>query len=141
MLFICFGLACLVLAFKFFAAYCRSLLARAAQVTLSPQTAIDFEIKRDASSGDDFPRVRALARLCQDSDGERNLRIVQTYYYLLEIVNPSFKATVPRIAMYVENERRACTHFAAVVLEKRIGHVRELWRKLTLDNHETDSSN
>ena len=141
MLFICFGLTCLVLVFHFFVAYCRSLLATAARVTLSGRTAIDFEITHNASSGDDFPYLRALAGICQDSEGERNLRLVQTYYRSLEIVHPLFEATAPRIATRVENERRACTHFAAVVLEKRIGRARELWRRHTLDDHEADSSN
>lgn len=40
-----------------------------------------------------------------------------------------------------ENERRECTHFAAVVLEKRVSHARELWRRCTLDDHKADSSN
>jgi len=141
MLLICFGLTCLVLVFHFFVAYCRSLLAAAVRVTLSGRTAIDFEIRHNASSGDDFPRLRALAGICQDSDGERNLRLVQIYYRLLEIVHPLFGATTLRIATRVENERRACTHFAAVVLEKRVGHARELWRRQTLDDHEADSSN
>ena len=141
MLFICFGLTCLVLVFYCFVAYCRSLLAGSARVTLSGRTAIDFEITHNASSGDDFPRLRALAGICQDSDGERNLRLVQIYYRLLEIVHPLFEATTPRIATRVDNERRACTHFAAVVLEKRVGRARELWRRCTLDDHEADSSN
>src|SRR5260370_5639593 len=129
MLLICFGLTCLVLVFHFFVAYCSSLLAAAVRVTLSGRTAIDFEITHNASSGDDFPRLRALAGICQDSDGERNLRLVQIYYRLLEIVHPLFGATTPRIATRVENERRACTHFASVVLEKRVRHVRGLWRR------------
>ena len=141
MLFICFGLTCLVLVFHFFVAYCRSLLAAAARVTLSGRTAIDFEITHSASSGDDFPRLRALAGICQDSNGERNLRLVQIYYRLLEIVHPLFEATTPGIATRVENERRACTHFAAVVLEKRVGHARELWRRQNVDDREADSSN
>ena len=141
MLLICFGLTCLVLVFHFFVAYCRSMLAAAARVTLSDRTAIDFEITHNDSSGDDFPRLRALAGICQDSNGERNLRLVQIYYRLLEIVHPLFEATTPRIATRVENERRACTHFAAVVLEKRVGRARELWRRQTLDDHEADSSN
>jgi hypothetical protein len=140
MLFICFGLTCLVLVFLFFVTYCRSLLAAAARVTLSGRTAIDFEITHNASSGDDFPRLRALAGICQDSDGERNLRLVQIYYRLLEIVHSLFEVTAPRIAMRVENERRACTHFAAVILEKRVGRARELWRRCTLDDHKADSS-
>ncbi len=141
MLFICFGLTCLVLVFHFFVAYCRSLLAAAARVTLSGRTAIDFEITHNASSGDDFPRLRALAGICQDLDGERNLRLVQIYYRLLEIVHSLFEVTAPRIAMRVENERRACTHFAAVILEKRVGRARELWRRCTLDDDKADSSN
>src|SRR5258708_23347960 len=141
MLFICFGLTCLVLVFHFFVAYSRSLLAAAARVTLSGRTAIDFEITDNASSGDDFPRLRALAGICQDSEGERNLRLVQTYYRSPEIVHPLFESTAPRISTRVQNERRACTHFAAVVLEKRIGRARELWRRHTLDEHEPDSSN
>src|SRR5260370_42290862 len=140
MLLICFGLTCLVVVFHFFVAYCRSLLVAGLRVTLSGRTAIDFEITHNASSGDDFPRLRVLAGICQDSDGERNLRLVQIYYRLLEIVQPLFEATTPRIATRVENERRACTHFAAVVLEKRVGRARELWQQ-TLDDHEADSSN
>src|SRR5258708_26954615 len=104
MLFICFGLTCLVLVFHFFVAYSRSLLAAAARVTLSGRTAIDFEITHNASSADDFPRLRALAGICQDSEGERNLRMVQIYYRLLEIVHPLFEARAPRIATRVESD-------------------------------------
>src|SRR5260370_35411887 len=113
MLFICFGLTCLLLVFHFFVAYCRSMLAAAARVTLSDRTAIDFVITHNDSNGDDFPRLRALAGICQDSNRERNLRLVQIYYRLLENVHPLFKPTTPLSATRVENERHAVTHVAA----------------------------
>src|SRR5260370_34871661 len=102
------------------------MLAAAARVTLSDRAAIDFEITHNDSSGDDFLRLRALAGICQDSNGERSLRLVQIYYRLLEIVHPLFDAATPRIATRVENERRASTHFAALVLKKRVGCPRAL---------------
>src|SRR5260370_6481620 len=101
MLFICFGLTCLVLVFHFFVAYCRSMLAAAARVILSDRTAIDFEITHNDSSGDDFPRLRALAGICQDSKGERNLRLVQIYYRLLVIVHPPLEASTTPISTRV----------------------------------------
>src|SRR5260370_36005062 len=97
------------------------MLAGAARVTLSDRTAIDFEITNNDSSGGDFPRLRGLAGICQDSNGERNLRLVQIYYRLLEIVHPLFWATTPRIAPRLENERRACTDLLAACLEKPVG--------------------
>src|SRR5258708_19765002 len=121
MLFICFGLTCLVLVFHFFVAYSRSLLAAAARVTLSGRTAIDFEITHNASSGDDFPYLRALAGICQDLEGERNLRLVQTYYRSLEIVHPLFEATPPRIATPLHNDPPPSTPFSPPVPPHPLG--------------------
>ena len=126
MFFIFLGLLCCVLSLQFFVVYCRALLAESAQVELSPSTISDFCVKEDEGSGDDFPRMVALAGLCQEFDGVHGLRFVEIYYRLLTPIQRASAGSAPRLANRIERERRACTHFAAVVLEKRIARTRRL---------------
>jgi len=125
MFFVFLGLLCCVLSFQFLIFYCLALLAESAQVELSPTTISDFCLKEDEASGDDFARIVALARMCQETEEERSLRFVQIYYCLLTPILQLSVASGPRLAKRVQHERRACTHFAAVILEKRIARARQ----------------
>jgi len=125
MLFIFLGLLCCVLSFQFFIVYCRALLAESAQVELSPNTISYFCVKEDEASGDDFARIVALVRMCQNTEEARSLRFVQIYYRLLTPILRLSVVSGPRLAKRVQHERRACTHFAAVILEKRIARARQ----------------
>jgi len=121
-------LTCFVF-FQLFVIHCRALLASAALVELSPETVTDFCVKDDEASGDDFNRMVTLARMCPDTKGAAGLRFVEIYYRVLTSARRISLASTPRLSNQIHDERRTCTHFAAVVLERRIAGARRLLRE------------
>src|SRR5258707_672948 len=61
---------------QFFIVYCRS-LAEFARIAISPGVMTDLSIKEDEASGDDFPRLAGLARLCQETEEVYRLHFVE----------------------------------------------------------------
>jgi len=112
---------------QFFVAYCRSLIAAYGQVDLSEDarevTGIDDRLAR----GDDFRRLLQLVRLCPEpGDDKFEIRSVQTYYTLLNLLRSVGRTVLPAVSGWVESEREGCAYFAAVALDRRIAHNREL---------------
>src|SRR5258706_16221032 len=117
---------CCFVIFQFFIVYCRSLLAEFARIVISPDVMTDLSIQADETSGDDFPRLAALARLCQDTEEVYRLHFVQFYYRLLTAFYRIPTGPGTRFAKLMNRERRACTHFAAVIIERRIAGARKI---------------
>ena len=117
---------CCVAIFQFFIVYCRSLLAEFARIAISPGVMTDLSIKEDEASGDDFPRLAGLARLCQETEEVYRLHFVQFYYRLLTALYRISAGPGTRFAKLMNRERRACTHFAAVIIERRIAGARQI---------------
>lgn len=112
---------------QFFVAYCRSLIAAYRQVDLSEDarevTGIDDRLVR----GDDFRRLLQLVWLCPEpGDDKFEIRSVQTYYALLNLLRSVGRTLLPAVTGWVELEREGCAYFAAVALDRRIAHNREL---------------
>ena len=128
LLFLSAILSCLIY-FQLLAIHCRALLAASALIELSAETMRTFSMKEDEASGAAFRRIAALARLCPASSEAASLRIVEIYYGLLIATPRISTAFAPRLAKHIHDETRACTHFAAVVLEKRITRARQLVRE------------
>jgi hypothetical protein len=126
MIFLFLIVLCCVVIFQFFIVYCRSLLAEFARIAISPDVMTDLSIKEDEASGDDFSRLAALARLCQDTEEVYRLHFVQFYYRVLTALYRIPAGPESRFAKLMNRERRACTHFAAVIIERRIAGARQI---------------
>jgi len=108
---------------QFFFFYCRSLVAACRKYELSEEARDVIGMRGTLMAGDDFDRVLVLVGLCPEpgNDGGR-IRAVKSYYRLLGVL----RWLVPGAATWAERERAGCTYFAAVALDRRIAHNREL---------------
>ena len=74
-------------------------------------------------AADDFRRLLQFVRLCPErADDGTEIRAVGTYYRLMNLLR-----RIPGLAAWAEQERRGCSYFAAVVLDRRISNSRELF--------------
>ena len=105
--------------------HCRALLNAAAIVELCTGTKRDFGLHEDELSGCRFRRIVLLTRLCPEVEGAPSLRLIEIYFGLLTLTRKLPPACAYRLFPDPEGEVHACTHFAAVLLERRIARVRE----------------
>jgi len=112
---------------QFFISYCRSLIAAYRKVELSEQAREVTGIQDHVVEGDDFQRLLQLVRLCPEpGDDGLEIRSVRTYYGLLNVLRMVLRLQVPAVAAWTEGERRSCTYFAAVALDRRMAYNRDL---------------
>lgn len=112
---------------QFFVTYCRSLIAAYRQVDLSEDAREVTGIEDHIVSGDDFRRLLQLVWLCPEPRDDRlEIGAVRTYYALLGLLRAIGRSMAPTIAPWVEREREGCSYFAAVALDRRIAHNRDL---------------
>jgi hypothetical protein len=109
---------------QFFLIYCRLILANAATVALSEDVRLVLGI-RDAPTGpDDFGRIVGLLWLCSAIEtDQRQIGAIRLYFGVLRGVQWLFRDF--NLAAWVETERQHCSHFAAVVLDRRISLSRD----------------
>lgn len=111
---------------QFFVSYCRSLIIASAKETLSEEVREVTGIARDASP-DDFLRVVQLLHLCPERPEERGeIKAVGAYFRVLGVLRATVARLVPSVQGWADLERGHCTHFAAVVLGRRITFSRNL---------------
>src|SRR6202041_3953318 len=119
---------------QFFVWYCRSILAPSCQVKLSERVREVTGITNQDVAPDDFHRLLQLVRLCPERGDDRSeIRAVGTYYGLLAILNRVSRPVAPRFAVWVEQERKSCSYFAAVALDRRISYSRDLFTQQITD--------
>jgi hypothetical protein len=120
---------------QFFVLHCRSILAYSRGVELSDHIReVTGMTGKDVSAGD-FDRLVQLARLCPERRNDRKeIRLVGLYYALLNIAGRVTRSLIPSIANWVENERRGCSYFAAVALDRRISYSRDLFSQQVADH-------
>jgi hypothetical protein len=107
---------------QFFVAYCRSLIARSYALELSEQAHLVTGIDDHLIATDDFPRLLHLARLCPGPGDDRlQLGAVRLYYSIL-----NFFAGVTGTSSWLDHDRKQCGYFAAVALDRRMAHSRDL---------------
>ena len=112
---------------QFFIAYCRSLIAAYKQVDLSEDAREVTGIQNHLVSGDEFRRLLQLVRLCPEPGDDRlEISSVRTYYSLLNLLRSIARSMAPNVATWTEQERAGCAYFAAVALDRRIAHNRDL---------------
>jgi len=113
---------------QFLALYCRSILATAGKVKLSERVQEVAGVTGRGISAGDFHRFLQLIYLCPENEAERTeLRAMGIYYSLLNVLGKISNLVVPSVAAWAERERRSCSHFAAVVLDRRISHNQGLF--------------
>ena len=112
---------------QFFVSYCRSLIAASARRALSADVQDVIGIKRSAS-GDDFARVMQFLYLCPGRREDRNgIKAIGAYFRLLGAVGTTMGRLIPSLRAWTESERSQCAYFAAVALDRRIAHNRDMF--------------
>jgi len=108
---------------QFLTLCCRSILATSRKVRLSERVLEVAGVGRGSVAAGDFHRFLQLIHLCPETDDDRNeLRAMGIYYGLLSVLGRVSNLLMPRVAGWSERERQSCSHFAAVVLDRRISH-------------------
>ena len=112
---------------QFFVFYCRFVLTRSAAVVLSEDVLRIACVNIEGPGPDDFARIRELMHLCPDAETrQKQVSAVGAYYKALGLID-LFSRTFPsNFAAWAVDERRQCSHFAAVVLDQRISFSRSL---------------
>lgn len=119
-------LASLATLWMFFVSYCRSLMASSSRHPLSAEVKDVTGIHTVASAGD-YKRVMQLLQLCPDRQEDRNeLQAVSIYHSFLTATRRMFAWIVPALRPWAEHEQAGCAYFAAVALDRRIAHNREM---------------
>lgn len=119
---------------QFFVLHCRSILAYTRRVELSDRVREVAGIAAANVAAGDFNRIVELVRLCPErGDDRKEIRVVGTYYSLLDMLGRITRSITPKIAAWTENERKSCSYFAAVALDRRISYSRDLFTQQVAD--------
>jgi hypothetical protein len=111
---------------QFFVSYCRSLIAASAKEPLPAEVQDVTGIGRTATA-DDFFRVVQLLHLCPERPEERGeIKAIGAYFRFLGFLRGTLARVMPSLDKWTDFERGQCTHFAAVVLGRRIAFSRNL---------------
>jgi hypothetical protein len=112
---------------QFFVSYCRSLIAASSRKALSADVQDVIGIRRSAS-GADFARVMQYLHLCPDRREDRNgIKAIGAYFRILGALGTTIGKLLPSLRVWTESERSQCAYFAAVALDLRIAHNRDMF--------------
>jgi len=118
--------ASLATLWMFFISYCRSLMASSSRHPLSTEVRDVTGIRTVASAGD-YRRVMQLLQLCPERQEDRNeLQAVKIYHSFLVATRQALAWIVPSLHPWADHEQAGCAYFAAVTLDRRIAHSREM---------------
>jgi hypothetical protein len=118
----------LVALLQFFVLHCRSMLAYSRGIQLSDHIREVTGVEGQDVAAGDFDRLVQLVHLCPErGDDQKQIRVVGLYYVLLNIAGQITRSVIPSMAQWVESERRGCSYFAAVALDRRISYSRDLF--------------
>jgi len=110
-----------------FVYYCRSALSSANGVELSAHALGVAGLKSGRLAPGDFERFLELVRLCPEQRTEgAGIRAIAVYYSLLRGLDRASHLLMPAISSWARREQQSCSHFAAVVLDRRISSSRNL---------------
>jgi hypothetical protein len=119
---------------QFFVLHCRSILAYSRRLELSDRVREVTGLAAANVAASDFDRIVQLVRLCPErGDDRKEIRVVGTYYSLLDMLGRVTRSIIPGIATWAENERQGCSYFAAVALDRRISYTRDLLTQQVAD--------
>lgn len=115
---------------QFFVLYCRSILSASSKVELSLRVRELTGVVGRSFAAEDFHRVLQFIHLCPEGGKHTGeIRAVGAYFRFLGGLRTLFGMVIPRIGAWAERERRSCSYFAAVVLDQRISHSRDLFNQ------------
>jgi hypothetical protein len=131
-IFICvFSIAALL---PFVMSYFRSIVASSRNVELSSRLQEVTGISSQQVKADDFARLLQLVQLCpEQKDDQTDIRAVGFYYTVLAVFGRMARTIAPDLATWFERERESCSYFAAVALDRRISHSRDLFSQQIAD--------
>jgi hypothetical protein len=115
-----------------FVYFCRSALAstRHAEPSSHVLGVVGLETGKPGSA--DFERFVELVRLCPELGKDATqIRGVRVYYRMLRFLALLLRGTAA--SAWARREQRACSHFAAVVLDRRISSSRSLFLERGID--------
>ena len=117
------SVACL----QFFISYCRSVIAASGAFPLSEQVWEVTGIEDREIRGEEFERLVQLTSLCPDTGTDhRGIAAVSAYFGMIRFVHKTLRGAIPSIVCWTEAELSGCAHFAAVALDRRISHSRNM---------------
>jgi len=117
-----------------FVYYCRSALASARSAEPSGQVLAIVGLGSGKPNSRDFQRLVEMARLCPEQGRDAaQIRRVATYYRLLRLLAGLSRQSLPAVSSWAGREQRACSHFAVVVLDRRISSSRVLFLEHGMD--------
>lgn len=120
---------------QFFVLHCRSILASSRKLVLSPRVHEVTGVEGATVAVSDFGRLLQLVKLCPErADDRLEIRAVGTYYNLLGALGSVARLAFASVASWTEIERRNCSYFAAVALDRRISHSRDLFTQQVAEN-------
>jgi hypothetical protein len=91
-------------------------------------------ITSEKVKADDFARLLQLVQLCpEQKDDQTDIRAVGAYYSVLAVLGRLAHRIAPNLAAWFERERESCSYFAAVALDRRISHSRDLFSQQLAD--------
>ena len=112
---------------QFFISYCRSIIAASTAQPLSEQVREVAGIRDCQIRAEEFVRLLQLASLCPDSGADDStITMVRAYFRMVSFARTALRGVIPEIVSWAEAELTRCAHFAAVALDRRISHSRNL---------------
>ncbi len=121
---------------QFFISYSRSLIVAYSTQPLSSQVREVASIQGRTVSGEEFPRLVQLARLCPESRDDRwPVSAVSSYFRFLNFVRSISARLLPSVSAWSERERSGCAYFAAITLDRRIASSRRLMAQQLSNQH------
>jgi hypothetical protein len=112
---------------QFFVSYCRSVIAASSASPLSEQVREVTGIQDREIRGEEFIRLLQLTNLCPDSGSDHwAIAAVHAYFRMLGFARVTLRRVIPGIVSWTEAELSGCARFAAVALDRRIAHSRDL---------------
>ena len=113
---------------EFFVAYCRSLIASTSEHVLSDQTRKLAEVAGNRVAPENFATVMRLVKLCPQLAGRsQRVRAVAAYFRLMTLLAAASRTLGLGMTDWADGERAGCAFYAAVALDRRIAHNRELF--------------
>jgi hypothetical protein len=111
-----------------FVYYCRSALASTRHAEPSSHVLGVVGLETGKPGSGDFERFVELVRLCPELGKDATqIRGVRVYYRMLRFLALLLRGPLPAVSAWARREQRACSHFAAVVLDRRISSSRSLF--------------
>jgi hypothetical protein len=111
-----------------FVYYCRSALASTKNAEPSGHVLRAVGLEGRKTNSADFERFLELVRLCPEHGKDAaQIRGVVTYYHFVRLLARLLQKPLPSLSSWARQEQRACSHFAAIVLDRRIASSRNLF--------------